>query len=45
MPTGKVKWFSAAKGFGFITPECVNRILYSVKSAKFEFNEKGETRW
>jgi CspA family cold shock protein len=21
MPTGKVKWFSAAKGFGFITPD------------------------
>jgi cold shock CspA family protein len=21
MPTGKVKWFSVAKGFGFITPD------------------------
>lgn len=21
MPTGKVKWFSASKGFGFITPD------------------------
>jgi cold shock CspA family protein len=21
MPTGKVKWFSAAKGFGFISPD------------------------
>lgn len=21
MPTGKVKWFSAAKGFGFIAPD------------------------
>ena len=21
MPTGKLKWFSAAKGFGFITPD------------------------
>lgn len=21
MPAGKVKWFSAAKGFGFITPD------------------------
>ncbi len=26
MLTGKVKWLSAAKGFGFITPDDENKI-------------------
>jgi CspA family cold shock protein len=47
MPTGTVKWFNEAKGFGFITPQGGGEDVFvhysSIKSAGFKTLAEGQS--
>ena len=45
--TGKVKWFNADKGFGFITDDATNKDVFvhftAIKSRGFKTLEEGQS--
>ena len=44
MPSGKVKWFNAKKGYGFITDDETNKDIFLHVSALEEFKTKSLKR-